>query len=575
MVVLDPPPATTPSYPNHATATPADKAASPAATDAARGGSFDALLARCGAGRCGHGRDAASSAEGEARGECPDHAAADDTATGVQAADPATSNHPAAGGTTMDAAAALALPLVAPGGWRASVDAALARQVATATDPAAQAGETTAADTTVVADADAPTVVPASTLAAAPAGWTMLTVPTTGTAVVATSETATPTASPGWPTAGGAPYAFARPTRNPIAAAYRPWSDRPASAAAVNANERPGSVGAAKAAASLATSATAAASGQPGASCLSPTADPVATVSPNTVPAGTVPSGTVPTSTVPTARPAAAAPTPPETGGLTAAETVATTPAAGASEADPAMDTAIAGVTSPEAAADQPAPDSTTPAPSAAAAASAAAGAQAQGGGGSSTGHQGAPATPDAPADGDASAGEAATTTGAPAGGSATGGSALLKGLASAVAGPAATATSPGEGALGPSIRAQVLAEVAAQSVGATGREKVTLHLEPAHLGKVQVQLQANGGHLEVVVQAQSAEAEKALADGAKELVAAIVGRGEGRWQSVDVRVERSGDEREERSSRDDRQDRGEQRGENQHDRRRDQRSGR
>jgi flagellar hook-length control protein FliK len=151
----------------------------------------------------------------------------------------------------------------------------------------------------------------------------------------------------------------------------------------------------------------------------------------------------------------------------------------------------------------------------------------------------------------------------------------VLRGVTAATAGAASTApvsaNSAGsvDAAAGASIRAQLLAEVAAQSVGATGHEKIVLHLEPDHLGKVQIQLQANGSRLEIIVQAQNPEAEKALADGAQELMEAIVGRGEGRWQQVEVRFERSSSERDQRQQRDDTRDGGENRRGNQQGRRR------
>jgi len=143
-----------------------------------------------------------------------------------------------------------------------------------------------------------------------------------------------------------------------------------------------------------------------------------------------------------------------------------------------------------------------------------------------------------------------------------------------AVVPPAATPTSDLEAATGASIRAQLLAEVAAQSAGATGHERIVLQLEPEHLGKVQVQLKASGSRLEIVVQAQNPESEQALAEGAQELVEAIIGRGEGRWQQVDVRFERSPGEREQRQSRDDTRSGGEQRRGNQQGRQRDERAG-
>jgi flagellar hook-length control protein FliK len=131
----------------------------------------------------------------------------------------------------------------------------------------------------------------------------------------------------------------------------------------------------------------------------------------------------------------------------------------------------------------------------------------------------------------------------------------------------------PGAAPVPTASEESVPAEVAAQSVGATGHERVVLQLEPEHLGKVQIQLQANGARLEILVQAQTPEAERALKEGVQELMEAIVGRGEGRWQQVDVRFERPTSEREQRQAREETRDGGEHRRGNQQGRRRDQRA--
>jgi flagellar hook-length control protein FliK len=93
----------------------------------------------------------------------------------------------------------------------------------------------------------------------------------------------------------------------------------------------------------------------------------------------------------------------------------------------------------------------------------------------------------------------------------------------------------------------------------------MVLHLEPAHLGRVEVRLQADGQKLEIVFTAHSAEAERALTDGAKELAAAVIGGSEGRWQQVSVRHERQDGQRDERQQRQgERQDDGRRQGDQQ-----------
>lgn len=67
----------------------------------------------------------------------------------------------------------------------------------------------------------------------------------------------------------------------------------------------------------------------------------------------------------------------------------------------------------------------------------------------------------------------------------------------------------------------------------------MVLHLQPAALGRVEVQLQVQDNRLQIVFRAESAEAEQALRESADELVQAVLHRGEGRWHTVDVRVDR------------------------------------
>ncbi len=99
-------------------------------------------------------------------------------------------------------------------------------------------------------------------------------------------------------------------------------------------------------------------------------------------------------------------------------------------------------------------------------------------------------------------------------------------------------------------IRGQVLTQLLGQELGSTGHERMVLHLDPAHLGPIEVRLQADGQKLEIVFTAHSAEAEKALGEGTRELAAAVLGGGGGRWHQVEVRHERPDANRDERQQR-------------------------
>ncbi|MFO7653898.1 MAG: flagellar hook-length control protein FliK [Candidatus Krumholzibacteriia bacterium] len=163
---------------------------------------------------------------------------------------------------------------------------------------------------------------------------------------------------------------------------------------------------------------------------------------------------------------------------------------------------------------------------------------------------------PPAPIDGSASGTSLAEDAGADADADAPGWVAA-PGRAPAGAGgrPATSGGSPAaaDPAAGRAIRAQVVDRLLTREIG--GQDRVILRLDPAHLGKVQVDLQVRGDRLEVVFRADSAGAERALQEGADELVEALLHRG-GRWTEVDVRCarnrdgERSGDQAEERERR-------------------------
>ena len=86
-------------------------------------------------------------------------------------------------------------------------------------------------------------------------------------------------------------------------------------------------------------------------------------------------------------------------------------------------------------------------------------------------------------------------------------------------------------------IRNQVMNQVASRLEISPGGEKLTIKLEPEHLGKVEVQLTGEKDHLTIVLKASGQEAELALQKGIKELTENILDRSQ-RWQTVEVRVE-------------------------------------
>jgi hypothetical protein len=90
-------------------------------------------------------------------------------------------------------------------------------------------------------------------------------------------------------------------------------------------------------------------------------------------------------------------------------------------------------------------------------------------------------------------------------------------------------------------IRAQAMRFVLDRGGPLRGDQTVTLQLDPEHLGKVEVKLVARGQRLEVVFQAETAEAQQALRDGAAELARNLGERMETRWHAIDVRVNEPG----------------------------------
>ena len=85
-------------------------------------------------------------------------------------------------------------------------------------------------------------------------------------------------------------------------------------------------------------------------------------------------------------------------------------------------------------------------------------------------------------------------------------------------------------------VRARLAADIAAGFTERGGVQTLSLKLEPGHLGKVEVRLQATGEHLSVRITAASKEAEAALRENIRDLGDAIQEK-TGRFQTVDVRV--------------------------------------
>ena len=100
-------------------------------------------------------------------------------------------------------------------------------------------------------------------------------------------------------------------------------------------------------------------------------------------------------------------------------------------------------------------------------------------------------------------------------------------------------------------VRGQVLDHLTQHLDGSRQLEKLTIHLNPEKLGKVELQFQARGNHLEVIVTAGGREAEQALREGSRELSEAIADKS-ARFQQVDIRVESRGQESEKNDSRQD-----------------------
>ncbi|MDY0110455.1 MAG: flagellar hook-length control protein FliK [Candidatus Krumholzibacteria bacterium] len=97
-------------------------------------------------------------------------------------------------------------------------------------------------------------------------------------------------------------------------------------------------------------------------------------------------------------------------------------------------------------------------------------------------------------------------------------------------------AVRPAAGATGSPVQ-QVLRQISSPASGVGEVKRLSVQLEPEHLGRVEVRLTATANRLEVILQAESPAAAQALRDGAQELARTLGGKLDGRWQHVDVRI--------------------------------------
>jgi len=101
------------------------------------------------------------------------------------------------------------------------------------------------------------------------------------------------------------------------------------------------------------------------------------------------------------------------------------------------------------------------------------------------------------------------------------------------------TTGTPGTSGL---IRTQVADQLLPLADSGQGSQRITLHLDPPQLGKLEVQIQQEDNRLTVTFQASSPETEHALREGSRELAEILLTRGRN-WSEVQVRTEKDGTE--------------------------------
>ena len=104
-------------------------------------------------------------------------------------------------------------------------------------------------------------------------------------------------------------------------------------------------------------------------------------------------------------------------------------------------------------------------------------------------------------------------------------------------------------------FRTQIAEQLLPVAEQTSGPQRITLHLDPPQLGKLEVQLLQEENRLTVIFQTASPETELALREGSRELAEILLTQGRN-WSEVQVRTERDGSEdRQEKQSRQDEQD--------------------
>ncbi len=99
-----------------------------------------------------------------------------------------------------------------------------------------------------------------------------------------------------------------------------------------------------------------------------------------------------------------------------------------------------------------------------------------------------------------------------------------------------------GFGGISVEIRSRLATDIAANFSDRNGLQTLTFKMEPDHLGRVDVRLEARANHLSVRLLAANQESADALRENLKELTEAIQKR-TGRFHQVEVRVELKGSE--------------------------------
>ncbi len=98
-------------------------------------------------------------------------------------------------------------------------------------------------------------------------------------------------------------------------------------------------------------------------------------------------------------------------------------------------------------------------------------------------------------------------------------------------------------------IKGQVLSKVVKHLQDEMGREKLTIRLNPEKLGLVEIQFQAKGDNLNIIMNASNPEAEGVIKEGARELAENIADKSM-RWNLVEVRVDSKGQDQQKSDAR-------------------------